>query len=236
MVPRNNTEELDRCIAEIARAAAGHDFEPSRFCAIMTTFGLGEEAIEVKLRRTLQAVAVAVALPTVSFAGYCGALIYSGNFHAVADGVLYRSAQLSKEQFAASIRQYRIKSILNLRGAHPHEAWYDDEVAAAQENGAAHYDIALSSKRFVGDEQMEQILALLRDAPKPLLIHCKSGADRSGLVAALYRYSIEHADAAEADRQLSLAYGHFPYLTSKTGAMDDSFWAFVGHSHVAAAH
>lgn len=177
-----------------------------------------------------------VALPIASFGGYCGVLIYTGNFHAVSDGVLYRSAQLDKEQFAAAIRQYRIKAVLNLRGAHPKEAWWQDEVAAARENGAAHYDIALSAKRFVGEAQTEQILAVLRDAPKPLLIHCKSGADRTGLVAALYRYAVEHADAADADRQLSLAYGHFPYLTSKSGAMDDSFWAFVGHAtNVAAA-
>lgn len=190
----------------------------------------------MKLRRALQALAVVVGLPSVSLAGYCGAVIYSGNFNAVSDGVLYRSAQLSGDQFAAAIGQYKIKSILNLRGAHPHEAWWDDEVAVSQANGVAHYDIPLSAKRFVGEQQVEDILAVLRAAPKPLLIHCKSGADRSGLVAALYRYSVEHAEPAEADRQLSLAYGHFPYLTSKSGAMDDSFWAFVGHSpHVATA-
>ena len=72
-----------------------------------------------------------------------------------------------------------------------------------------------------------QILAIVHDAPKPLLIHCKSGADRAGLVSALYQYALAGAPAAEADRQLSLAYGHFPYLTSRSGAMDDSFWAFV---------
>lgn len=189
----------------------------------------------MKLRRAIQALAVIVVLPTVSLGGYCGAVIYSGNFHAVTEGVLYRSAQLSKDEFEAAIRQHKIKAILNLRGAHPHEAWWDGEVAAAQDNGVAHYDIPLSSKRFVGDKQVEEILAVLRDAPKPLLIHCKSGADRTGLVSALYRYAIEHAEPAEADKQLSLAYGHFPYLTSRTGAMDDSFWAFVGHSGKVAA-
>jgi protein tyrosine phosphatase (PTP) superfamily phosphohydrolase (DUF442 family) len=213
-------------------------FEGFRFHAMMFAVGKiwpGDNA-NVKLRRTLQALSVAIALPIASFGAYCGALIYSGNFHAVTDGVLYRSAQLSKSGFTASIQQYHIKSILNLRGAHPRQAWYDDEVAAAQENGVTHYDFALSAKRFVGTEQAEQILALVRDAPKPLLIHCQSGSDRTGLIAALYRYAVEHADAAEADRQLSLAYGHFPYLTSKSGAMDDSFWAFVGHStHIAAA-
>ena len=184
----------------------------------------------MRLRRVLQVLAVAVVAPVACLGGYCGAVVYSGNFHAVRDGVLYRSAQLGKEQFAAAIREHDIKSILNLRGAHPGERWWEDEMAASRENGVAHYDIALSSKRFVPEQQVEQILAVLRAAPKPLLVHCKSGADRTGLVSALYRYAVEHADAAEADRELSLAYGHFPYLTSKSGAMDDSFWAFVGHS------
>ena len=36
------------------------------------------------------------------------------------------------------------------------------------------------------------------------------------------------ASADQADRELSLVYGHFPYLASRSKAMDDSFWAFVG--------
>ena len=115
------------------------------------------------------------------------------------------------------------------QGAHPGEAWYDDEIAAAREAGIAHYDYPMSAKRRLAREQIEPILEIVRNAPKPLLIHCRSGADRSGLVAALFRLAIEHATPEEADRQLSLRYGHFPYLTSKTGAMDDSFWAFVEH-------
>src|SRR5947209_4291769 len=79
----------------------------------------------------------------------------------------------------------------------------------------------------IGGAGIAGILDIVRGAPKPLLIHCKSGADRTGLVAALYRYAEGGASAAEADRELSLAYGHFPYLTSRSGAMDDSFWAYV---------
>ena len=63
-----------------------------------------------------------------------------------------------------------------------------------------------------------------------MLVHCKSGADRSGLVSALFRLVEERAPPAEADQELSLVYGHFPYLTSKTVAMDESFWAFVRRS------
>ncbi|HEX5453356.1 MAG TPA: dual specificity protein phosphatase family protein [Stellaceae bacterium] len=177
--------------------------------------------------RTLKVAAVAIGLGAASLGAYCGIIIYEGNFHAVAPGVFYRSAELSKAGFEEAARQHGIKSVLNLRGAHPGEKWYDDEIAAAHEAGMAHYDYPISAKRFVTAKQVAQILDIVRRAPKPLLVHCMSGADRAGLVSALYEYAIAGESAAEADDQLSLAYGHFPYLTSRSGAMDDSFWAFV---------
>jgi len=163
-----------------------------------------------------------------SYGVYCGIIIlYEGNFHAVQPGVLYRSAQLSRGELETLARRYGIKSVLNLRGANPGRAWYEGEMAAVRDLGIAHYDDALSAKRFVTAAQITQLLAIVRRAPKPLLIHCESGADRSGLVAALFDYAIRGESAAAADRQLSLAYGHFPYFMSRTGAMDRSFWAFV---------
>jgi protein tyrosine/serine phosphatase len=168
-----------------------------------------------------------LATPVGAYAGY---LVYTGNLHAVANGVVYRSAELSKDEFATAIHDYKLRSILNLRGAHPGEAWYDDEIAASRAAGIDHYDYPMSAKRLVRQSQIEAVLKLVRNAPKPLLIHCRSGSDRSGLVAALFRFAVQHASAADADRQLSLLYGHFPYLTSKTSAMDKSFWAFVRES------
>ncbi len=168
-----------------------------------------------------------VGLLAASIGGYWGILQYEGNLHAVRAGVLYRSAQLSGNEIKAAVGEYGIKSVLNLRGAHKGEAWYDDEMAASGALGLAHFDYPISAKRFVTNQQIEEILGIVRKAPKPLLIHCKAGADRAGLVAALYRYSDTGASAAQADQELSLVYGHFPYLTSRSVAMDDSFWAFV---------
>lgn len=91
-----------------------------------------------------------------------------------------------------------------------------------------HYDYGIWASGIASFEQIGDILAIVRAAPKPLLIHCQSGADRSGLVAALYVAEVERRPVDEAARQLSLIYGHFPYLTSKTGAMDQSFWDYVG--------
>jgi protein tyrosine/serine phosphatase len=179
------------------------------------------------LIRGLKIAGVCLVLVAAVIGGYWGVLQYEGNLHTVSTGILYRSAQLSKSETRWAVREYAIKSVLNLRGAHAGQDWYDEEIAAAGELRLAHFDYPLSSKRFVTTQQIAEILEIIRDAPKPLLIHCKSGADRAGLVAALYRYSETGASAADADRELTLLYGHFPYLTSRSGAMDDSFWAFV---------
>lgn len=179
------------------------------------------------LLRSLKIAAVTVGLGAASIGAYCGVVVYDGNFHAVRQGVLYRSAQPGKAELESAARRHGVKSVLNLRGAHVGEPWYDGEIAAARELGLAHYDYPISAKRFVTGQQIREILDIVRQAPKPLLIHCKSGSDRTGLVAALYRYVETGESAAQADGELSLVYGHFPYLTSRSGAMDDSFWAFV---------
>jgi len=185
--------------------------------------------------RALNITGVSVGLMAASIGGYWGMLQYEGNLHAVSEGVLYRSAQLSKNEIKAAVAEYGIKSVLNLRGANAGSPWYDDEIAASGELGLAHFDYPLSARRFVTSQQIAELLDIVRQAPKPLLIHCKSGADRAGLVAALYRFAETGASAADADRELSLVYGHFPYLTSRSGAMDDSFWAFVHAAPRAAA-
>jgi protein tyrosine/serine phosphatase len=179
------------------------------------------------LVRSLKIAGLAAGLLAGSVGGYWGLLQYEGNFHAVTAGVLYRSAQLSKTEIKAAVGEYGIKSVLNLRGANSGSPWYDNEIAASRELGLVHFDYPLSARRFVTSQQIAEILDIVRRAPKPLLIHCKSGSDRAGLVAALYRFAETGASAAEADQELSLVYGHFPYLASRSGAMDDSFWAFV---------
>jgi undecaprenyl-diphosphatase len=168
-----------------------------------------------------------VVLTAGSIGSYWGVVQYYGNFHTVSQGALYRSAQLDKDELEEAVRDRGIRAVLNLRGAHPGESWYDDEVAASKALGVAHFDYGLSAYRMLTDGQISDVLGIIRRAPKPLLVHCKSGADRTGLVSALYRFAVEGKNAEEAEQQLTLLYGHFPYLTSRTRAMDDSFQMFV---------
>lgn len=100
-------------------------------------------------------------------------------------------------------------------------------VFTSDATGARHFDYGIWASSIVTQKQIDEILAIIRAAPKPLLIHCRGGADRSGLISALYLAEVEGKPVDEAAGQLSLYYGHFPYLTSKTGAMDESFWTYV---------
>ena len=90
--------------------------------------------------------------------------------------------------------------------------------------GLVHADFALSASREVTNVEAVQLIALMRTLPKPLLIHCQHGSDRTGLLAALYLAAIKGEDAETADQQLSLYYGHFavPYL-SAAYPMDESW-------------
>lgn len=180
-----------------------------------------------RVARILKRGAVMLTAVFVTGAGvfglYLGLLQYDGNFHAVIDGELYRSAQLNRTQFARVIRTYGIKSILNLRGPNPREPWYEDEVDIAHMMNVEHYDYAISARRIVLPRQVGDILAIIRAAPKPILVHCSAGADRSGLIAAIYLVKVHGVNVDIADQQLSIAYGHFPFLGSKTNAMDESF-------------
>jgi protein tyrosine/serine phosphatase len=178
------------------------------------------------LRRLLLTTLALVLLTAATAGGYYEYVESGGNLHAVEEGTVYRSRQLSGPELERVIGTYGIRSVLNLRGANPGSPWYDVETEVSAAHDVAHYDYRISARRPVSPAQVDEILAIVRVAPKPLLIHCQAGADRTGLVAAAYRFS--HGQTVEqADRALSLRFGHFPWLGSKTRAMDDSFAAFV---------
>jgi hypothetical protein len=54
-----------------------------------------------------------------------------------------------------------------------------------------------------------------------------AGADRSGLISAVYLYKLKGKSPREASWQLSPLYGHVPLINPATKAMDDSFWGYV---------
>jgi len=171
------------------------------------------------LKRILKYILSLLLIIIVLWASYF--LLY-GNFHKV-DKDVYRSAQLFSHNLPYYIEKHKIKSILNLRKVRKakNKSWYLDEVSIAKELGVVRYDYPIGDREEASMEEMEKIVQIIKDAPKPLLIHCKAGADRTSLASALYLHALKHEDDAE--REISIVYGHFPWLGSKTVAMDRSF-------------
>lgn len=175
-----------------------------------------------KLGRTIGGVVLALAL---CGGGYLGALQLTGNFHPVVPGSLYRSAQPTTADIAHYRKTYGIKTIINLRGENAGSPWYDAEIAEAKQLGIAHVDFGMSAGRELTRTEAADLVAILERAEKPVLIHCKAGADRSGLASALYVAAVAKLGEAAAEHQISIRYGHISLPVSATYAMDRTFEA-----------
>jgi protein tyrosine/serine phosphatase len=146
-----------------------------------------------------------------------------GNVHVIEDDTLYRSAQLNAEKLAGMIAAYGIKSVINLRGENRGLWWYDNEMEVTAMYGVLHFDIRMTALRGTDDATVTQLMETMRTAPRPMLIHCESGSDRTGLASALYERFVKERPAEVAGRQISFRYGHFPWLGNRTVAMDRTY-------------
>jgi protein tyrosine phosphatase (PTP) superfamily phosphohydrolase (DUF442 family) len=153
----------------------------------------------------------------VAVAAFLGALItfrnpwFFGNLGVVDPGRVYRSAQPDAD-LPRVIERLHLASILNLRGGSEQDVWYTAEVRAAETGGVDFYDLPMSATRRPLRRELLVLLDLFERCRYPLLIHCKSGSDRTGLAAALYRLSRRGQSPQEALSAFSLRYGHVPLL------------------------
>lgn len=155
--------------------------------------------------------------------GWAGYVTLNNNFAEVLPGELYRSGQPTGEDIHAYAERYGIRTVINLRGARSSLA-YEGEAAAAAQEGIALIDYPISARTEITEDQMRDLLALMRMAERPILIHCRSGADRTGFAVAMYLHAIAGQPKEEAAQALSLRHGHIAVpLLSKAYAMDISF-------------
>ncbi len=180
-------------------------------------------------RRLLRRILIAFAVAVLAVAAYALVQVARSNLHGVVPGDVYRAGQMNPDQLARCLTDHGIRSVLNLRGANGDQGWYRSETQTVARLKVAHYDLSWSSNKEVASEQLAATVELLRSAPKPLLIHCQGGADRTSLASALYRYGVEGKPADEASGELSIWYGHVPWLRPQVRAMDRSFWNYVSN-------
>jgi len=152
---------------------------------------------------------------------------YDNNFYAVKEGVYYRSAQLDGPSLENHIIAQNIKTVVNLRGANPEKDWYKTEASITQKNGVKLIDIPLSSSQRIKPDEARAYVDLINNSPKPVLVHCLNGSDRTGFISAVYLIQ-NGVDEITAARQLAIRYGHFPHGPwIDTKAMDESLADFI---------
>lgn len=144
-------------------------------------------------------------------------------FREVRPGV-YRSPQTSEERLARRIGEHGIQSIVALRGM-------GDGVAAsaraAEGAGITFWNVPMSATRLPSPATLLELWRVAEQAPRPVLLHCRAGVDRTGLASALFVLH-DTGDLAMARTQLSLVpYGHVGLFG--TGAMDEVLERYAPH-------
>lgn len=152
------------------------------------------------------------------------------NFDQVAPGV-YRSNHPNQKRFAAYAAM-GIKSVLNLRGV-AKQPYYLFEEESCATLGMTLVDSQMAARRAPKTRELLRLLDAFETIERPFLIHCKSGADRTGLAGALYLMIHENASLEEARKQLSFRYLHIK--RTRTGVLDhflDVYAARVAQSPI----
>ena len=134
------------------------------------------------LQVTAATAQIAPAAPVVAHPGWAQPIALAGvpKLHRVTEG-FYRSAQPTADGFAALTRELGVRAVISLRAYHSDRGFTEPLDLRYMRFPMHTWNIR--RKHVVG------ALRSLRLAIKrgPVLLHCEHGADRTGLITALYR-------------------------------------------------
>lgn len=152
--------------------------------------------------------------------------VWFSNLHQISPE-MWRSNQPSPKQVLAHARKRGIKTIINLRGPTT-KGFYLLEKQACEEAGIDLVDYQMFSREAPTVEKVFGARDLFDSIRYPALMHCKSGADRAGIMAVLYKLLREKVSYPEAIEQLSGRYLHI--RQGKTGVLDAFFEDYAAYN------
>jgi protein tyrosine/serine phosphatase len=117
-----------------------------------------------------------------------------------------------------------IRTVVTLRGGQSYGS-LPLEIEACRDVGIAFEKFVLRSRAIPTVEDMLEAKAFFERIEYPVLFHCKSGADRAGMMSALYLILHEGVSVSEARKQLSIRFGHI--RQGKTGILDALFDTYL---------
>ena len=140
------------------------------------------------------------------------------NHHDIGGG-MYRENQPSPKRIA-EWAEMGIKTNINLRGDSP-KGFYLLEKEACEKHGITMIDFRVYSRDTHTREKIRAAKELFESIEYPAVMHCKSGADRTGIMGVLYRHFRMGDTIEEAMEQLKFKYLHVKQ--GKTGMLDFFF-------------
>ena len=138
----------------------------------------------------------------------------------------WRSSQPAPHDIRALARR-GVKTILNLRGDRDCGS-YRLEAQACRKYGIRLVDFSVKSRQAPAKRVFHDAKTLFDSIEYPMMLHCKSGADRAGLMSVLYMILKENVPVEQARRQLSLRFGHI--RQADTGVLDFVFDSYLAHN------
>lgn len=142
---------------------------------------------------------------------------------------LVRTNQPSPEQLAGW-KARGIKTIINLRGGFD-GSFYVLEKEACEQLGLKLVDFTITSREVPSRARVLGARDLFQSIEYPALMHCKSGADRAGIMSVFYMHFRKGKPIAEALDQLHLRYLHMK--AGKTGVLDYVFERYLAEGEPA---
>ncbi|APW63938.1 fused DSP-PTPase phosphatase/NAD kinase-like protein [Paludisphaera borealis] len=134
---------------------------------------------------------------------------YGSNLGIVDPGRVIRSAQPTSG-LKDMIRDHKLASILSLRGGSLRDWYYSNEVGVAKEAGVDFYDLSMSATKRPKRSDLLRLIDVMNRCKYPLLIHCKAGADRTGLASAIYRMVVLKEPPETAVEAFTIYHSHVP--------------------------
>lgn len=176
------------------------------------------------MRKWLSALAVFLFVSGVI--AYTSIFRISKNFYEIDPGKYYRSAQLTKFELEDAIKRYGIKTVISVRG-YPQPILNDEPEAETLERlgvGFQKYD--LTTDYFPSKADIVSIIKALKNAPRPILVHCRTGADRTGMISAIYQIEEMKRPKQEALDQLSFKYWHVQQFHPAMSAFVEAYQGY----------
>ena len=116
------------------------------------------------------------------------------NFYQV-DRALYRGAQPEDEGFPV-LKTMGIRTVLNLR------TWHSDR-SECREVGLDYVKISVQPWEAEEEEVVDFLRVVMNPDRQPVFVHCKHGADRTGMMTAVYRIIVQDWSKEEAIKEMT---------------------------------